>query len=267
MNEESTPVLFVHGQWLHATSWGPWVDRFRAEGYDPSAPGWPGEPDTVEESRRQADSVAGYGLDAVAEHYAAIIGRLPKKPVLIGHSMGGLLVQRLLADGLGAAAVSIDAAPPKGVIWLPLSSLRVAWAGLRNPSNRKKHAVALTREQFRYGFGNALSEEESDSLFDKWAIPSSGRPLFEVATANLVPGSPAAIQTKNSDRGPLLLIGGGLDNTAPASTTRANVKLYRHARAVTDHQEFPDRGHSLALDSRWSDVADAAVSWLRSQKL
>ena len=261
-----TPVVFVHGLWLHAGSWSPWVDLFRANGYEPSAPGWPGDGDTVEQTRRDAEAVGGHGIEDVVGHYAGIIDALPAKPIVIGHSFGGLIAQRLLAEGHAAAAVGLDAAPIKGVVFPPPSALRVASIALRNPANRGR-AVALTPEQFRYGFGNALSAEESQSLYDKWTIPSPGKPLFEAALANLAPGSPAKVDTSKADRGPLLLTAGGKDHTVPAAITRSTLKLYRKSPAVTETREFPDRGHSLSIDSGWKDVADAVLAWLKQHSL
>ena len=255
------PVVFVHGLWLHADSWGPWIELFREKGYEPTAPPWPGDASTIEETRNHPERVAGYGIDDVVEHYASTIAGLPTKPIVIGHSFGGLIVQRLLGQGLAAAGVAIDAAPIKGVVYLPPSALRVASVALRNPANRKG-SVALTREQFRYGFGNAIPQSESDDLFDRWTIPSPGKPLFEAAFANFVPGSPAKVATGNPARGPLLLTAGGRDHTVPAAITRSTRKLYRRSAAVTDYEEFPDRGHTLALDSGWRDVADSVLAWL-----
>src|SRR5919201_1203154 len=266
MASAGTPVVFVHGLWLHADSWGAWVDLFRQAGYAPTAPGWPGDSSTVEETRREPERVAGYGIDDVVEHYAGIIGTLDTKPIIIGHSFGGLVVERSLGEDLAAAAVAIDAAPIKGVVYLPPSALRVASVALRNPANRNR-AVALTRKQFRYGFGNAISAEESDELYDRWTIPSPGRPLFEAALANLSPSSPAKVATANEPRGPLLLTAGGRDHTVPASITHATRKLYRKSSAVTDVRDFPDRGHTLALDSGWRDVADSVLAWLRERSL
>jgi pimeloyl-ACP methyl ester carboxylesterase len=260
-----TPVVFVHGLWLHADSWGPWVDRFREAGYEPSAPGWPGD-GSIEETRQQPERVAGYGLDDIVGHYATHIQALETKPIVIGHSFGGLVVQRLLGQGLASGAVAIDAAPIKGVLYLPPSALRVASIALRNPANRNR-AVALTSEQFRYGFGNTLTQEESDELFERWAIPSPGKPLFEAAVANLSPGSPANVDTANRTRGPLLLTAGGKDHTVPASITRATRKLYHKSPAITDYRDFPDRGHTLAIDSRWNEVADAVLAWLEERSL
>ena len=264
MTSDPTPVVFIHGLWLHSDSWGGWQEFFAAAGYATSAPGWPGTQPSVEEARAHPETVAGFGIDAVVDHYAKLIGELPASPILIGHSFGGLLVQRLLGQGLGVAGVAIDAAPIRGVLALPVSSLRVASIALRNPAYRNKRAVSLTRAQFRYGFGNAVPQAESDELFDKWSVPSPGRPLFEAATANLLPRSPATVDTANAGRGPLLLIAGGQDHTVPAAVTRGTLKLYRKSPAVTDYREFGDRGHSLCMDSGWRDVADAALNWLKT---
>jgi non-heme chloroperoxidase len=266
MNDSPTPVVFIHGLWLHADSWGAWTDLFNKAGYDALAPGWPGDADTVEATRKSPEAVAGKGVNDVVAHYAAIIEALPAKPILIGHSFGGLLAQRLLTQGLGTAAVAIDAAPIKGVLYLPPSALRVASVALRNPANRKR-AVSLTPEQFRYGFGNAISADESAELFSRWTIPSPGKPLFEAAAATFSPKSPTKVDTANSTRGPLLLVAGGSDHTVPPSITRATQRLYRKSSAVTDLHEFPGKGHSLALDSGWAEIADASLSWLRSQGL
>src|SRR5438552_277417 len=202
MAEEGTPVVFVHGLWLHADSWGAWVDRFTEAGYAPTAPGWPGDSATIEETRKEPGRVAGHGIDDVVAHYVKIVSALDAKPILIGHSFGGLVVQRLLGENLAAAAVAIDAAPIKGVLSLPISALRVASVALRNPAN-KKRAVALTAKQFRYGFGNAISAAESAELYERWTIPAPGKPLFEAASANLSPRSPAKVNTGNAQRGPL----------------------------------------------------------------
>lgn len=259
-------MVFVHGLWLHADSWGNWVDRFREAGYAPVAPGWPGDSDTVEETRAHPERVAGHGIDDVVEHYARIVEGLEAEPILVGHSFGGLVVQRLLGQGLGAAAVAIDAAPIKGVVYLPPSALRVASVALRNPANRKR-AVSLTAAQFRYGFGNTLSASECKELYERWTIPSPGKPLFEAAAANLSLRSPARVDTRNATRGPLLLTAGGKDHTVPAAITRSTLRLYRKSSAVTDYKEFPNRGHSLALDTGWREVADAVLAWLGERSL
>jgi non-heme chloroperoxidase len=266
MADAGTPVVFVHGLWLHADSWGNWVDLFREAGYAPVAPGWPGDGETVEATRGNADAVAGYGIDDIVQGYADVIGKLEAKPIVIGHSFGGLVVQRLLAQDLAAAAVAIDPAPIKGIVYLPPSALRVASVALKNPLNRNR-AVALSPQQFRYGFGNAISAAESAELFERWTIPSPGRPLFEAASANFALHSPAKVDTRNATRGPLLITAGGKDHTVPATISRSTFKLYGKSAALTDLKEFPDKGHSLALDSGWREVADSALAWLKEHSL
>jgi pimeloyl-ACP methyl ester carboxylesterase len=266
MSPANTPVVFVHGLWLHATSWDPWVDLFREAGYAPLAPGWPGDADTAEETRRQPERVAGKGLDDVDAHYAQIIRGLDAPPIVIGHSFGGLMAQRLLGEDLAAAAVAIDPAPIKGVFVLPPSSLKVASVALRRPANRNL-AQALTREQFRYGFGNALPAQESDELYDRYAIPSPGKTLFEAAFANFTPHSPAQVNTRNKTRGPLLITAGGKDHTVPHAISTATRRLYHRSPAITDLREFPDRGHSLTIDHGWREVAQEVLDWLKQRSL
>jgi non-heme chloroperoxidase len=264
MAPAETPIVFVHGLWVHTTSWDPWVEFFHDAGYAPIAPGWPGTGSTVAETRQHPEQVAGKGINDVVEHYAGIIRGLSAPPIVIGHSFGGLIVQRLLGQNLAAAGVAIDAAPVKGVYYLPPSALRVASIALRKPAHREQ-AVSLTEAQFRYGFGNALAEQESAQLFDRWTVPSPGKPLFEDALANFTPRSPAAVDTRNKTRGPLLLIAGGRDHTVPAAITMATRKLYHKSPAITDLREFPDRGHSLTMDHGWREIAQGALDWLRQR--
>lgn len=262
----ATPVVFVHGLWIHSSSWGPWVDLFTEAGYAAGTADWPGDSATVEEARSNAQRAGGHGINDIVQAYVDHIDGLDAKPIVIGHSFGGLIAQRLLAEGHASAAVAIDPAPIKGVLYVPPSSLRVASIALRNPLNHGK-AVSLSRDQFRYGFGNTLSHDEADELWERWTIPSPAKPLFEAATANFVPGSPAKVNTKNDDRGPLLLIAGGHDNTAPATTVKATYKLHEKSSAGTDIHEFPDRGHSLTIDNKWREVADYVVDWVQQKAL
>lgn len=262
MTSSGTPVVFIHGLWLHATSWQPWIDHFRAAGYDPIAPGWPGEPPTVEQAREHPEQVADRTIDDVTGHFAEIIGGLAAPPVIIGHSFGGLITEKLLGQGVGAAGVAIDPAQIKGVLPLPLAQLRSSLPALGNPANLHR-SVALTEKEFRFGFGNALTEQESADLFRAWAIPSPARPLFQAATANFVLHSQAAVDTGNQARGPLLLISGTADHTVPDVVTNSTFKRYRDSTAVTHLKKFEGRGHSLTIDHGWKDVADAALDWLR----
>jgi pimeloyl-ACP methyl ester carboxylesterase len=266
MTDARIPVLFIPGLWLHASSWAPWLALFQAAGYQPVTANWPGVPDTVEAARANPDTIAAHGIDDIAKHYAAVAGSLPGKPILIGHSFGGMIAEKLLGENHGRAAIAINAAQIKGVLPVPLSALRSTLPVFRNPANRNR-AVSLTAEQFRYSFGNAVSDEESDELHEKWTIPGPGRPLFEAAVANVSPNSPLQVETGNEDRGPLLLITGGQDHTVPEAITKATLKQYRHSKAVTDLMEFPDRGHSLIIDNGWRGVADACLDWLRKQGL
>ncbi|MDL9979668.1 alpha/beta hydrolase [Microbacterium sp. ASV49] len=263
---ENRPVVFIHGLWLHATSWGPWIEKFRAAGYDTVAPGWPNEADTVAEARAHPDAVADIGIDEAAGHFAEIANGLGDDTILIGHSFGGLIAEKLLGEGVGAGAVAIDPAQIKGVLPLPLAQLRSGFLALGNPANLHK-SVSLTKPQFRYGFGNAVSEEESDALYDRWTIPSPARPLFQAAAANFVMHSPAAVDTKREPRGPLLLISGTADHTVPDVVTRSSLKQYRDAMTINELQQFEGRGHSLTIDSGWDEVADAVLKWLDAQGL
>ena len=262
----NTPVVFIHGLWLHADSWTPWMELFAESGYSPVAPAWPGDGPTVEASRANPEAIANHGIDDVVAALAAVIEALPEPPILIGHSFGGMLAEKLLGMDLGAAAIGVDAAQIKGVLPLPLSALHATLPVFKNPANIHR-AVSLTADEFAFSFGNALPREESDELHDKWTVPSPGRPLFEAAVANFSLHSPLKVDTDNEARGPLLLIMGGRDHTVPEAITKSTVKQYRHSSAVTDLLEFPDRGHSLTIDHGWREVADGCLGWLKDQGL
>jgi alpha-beta hydrolase superfamily lysophospholipase len=264
MSTPRIPVVFIHGLWLHATSWTPWLDLFGAAGYDPIAPGWPGEPDTVAEARALPDLVADTSIDDATAHFARIIDTLEAPPVLVGHSFGGLVAEKLLGQGYGRAAIAIDPAQIKGVLPLPLAQLRAAFPALGNPAHLHR-AVSLTPAQFRFAFGNALSGAESERLYETWAVPAPARPLFQAAAANFSLHSQARVDTANETRGPLLLISGTADHTVPDVSTRSTLKQYRHSAAVTELKQLEGRGHSLTVDHGWKDVADAALQWLQDQ--
>ncbi|QSQ21942.1 alpha/beta hydrolase [Pyxidicoccus parkwayensis] len=266
MAAETRPtVVFIHGLWLHAESWKPWVELFRDAGYDAVNPGWPEEPATVKEACEHPERVANRSIAEVTEHYARILRTFSRKPIVIGHSFGGLFAQKLLGMGLAAGAVAIDPAQIRGVLPLPFEQIRNTLPVLGNPANLKR-AVALTPEQFHRSFANAVSKEESDALHARYVIPSPARPLFEAALANLNPWTAARVDVRAS-RGPLLIIGGGRDGTVPEVVSRAAYNLYRKSPSVNDYKVFPDRGHSLVIDHGWKEVAETALEWLSNHGL
>lgn len=258
---KDNPVIFIHGLWIHASAWQPWMDLFAERGYAVSAPGWPGDGDTVAATREHPDALNDVGIAAIVDHYAQLIGSHEAKPVIVGHSFGGLIAQELLASGQAAAAAAIDPAPIKGVKALPLAQLRSAFPVLGNPANLHR-TVSLNAKQFRYAFGNALTEEESNELHDRWTIPGPGKPLFEDAAANFSKNSPAKVDTHLAERGPLLLTSGTEDHTVPLKVTREVFGKYAEGESDTDFHEFEGRGHSLTMDHGWRDVADVTLDWL-----
>ena len=261
---KTNPVIFIHGLWIHSTAWQPWIEYYESHGYSASAPGWPGDGATVAETRGNADALNDVGIAQIVDHYAQLIGTPDVKPILVGHSFGGLIAQALLAKGRAAAAVAIDPAPIKGVKALPLAQLRSSFPVLRNPRN-KHRTVALTAKQFQYAFGNALSEDESNELHRKWTIPGPGRPLFEAAAANFSRDSPATVDTDQTGRGPLLLTGGTADHTVPLKVTKAAFGLYAKSPSDNEFHEFEGRGHSLTIDNGWKDVAETTLKWFDSK--
>jgi pimeloyl-ACP methyl ester carboxylesterase len=260
------PVVFVHGLWLHAESWKNWIEFFSEHGYGASAASWPGDAETTEATRKRPDAVAGYGVSEIADHIARQIETLKQKPILIGHSFGGLLVQNLLGRNLAEAAVAIDPAPIKGVPELPLSALKSSFPVLGNPFNFKR-AVSLTEPQFRFGFTNAVPEKEAKELYTKYAMPAPARPLFQAATATFNPNSETKVDLANRTRGPLLLISGTEDHTVPPILVKSALKAYRNSSATTDFKEFAGRGHSLTIDSGWRELADYILGWLNGKGL
>jgi pimeloyl-ACP methyl ester carboxylesterase len=256
------PIVFIHGLWLLPSSWDRWTAVFEEAGYATVNPGWPDDPETVEEANAHPEVFAHKSVGQVADHYAEIIGRLDKRPALIGHSFGGLLVQMVAGRGLAAATVAIDPAPFRGVLPLPISALKSASPVLGNPLNRGR-AVPLTYEQFRYGFANAVDEDEAKELYETFAVPASGVPIFQAATANLNPWTEARVDTENPYRGPLLIISGEKDNTVPWAIANASFKKQDRNQAVTEIVEMPNRGHALVVDSGWREVADTALVFVQ----
>ncbi|WP_250032365.1 alpha/beta hydrolase [Paractinoplanes maris] len=260
-----TPVVLIHGLWIHTAAWKPWHDMFAEAGYATHAPGWTGDDATPAATRARPEAVAGLGVAELTAGYARYIAELPGKPIVVGHSFGGLIAQKLLAAGVAAAAVAISPAPIKGAGKLPFAQIRSALPVLRNPRN-KTRAVALSERQFRYGFGNALDRDESRRLFDAYAIPGPGRPVFELIAAKKDPHSPTEVDL-TADRGPLLITGATDDHTVPEVVSRQAYGLYSGSPAVTDYHAFGGRGHSLVFDSGWSDVAHYVLGWIDRQDL
>jgi pimeloyl-ACP methyl ester carboxylesterase len=256
------PVVFIHGLWLLPSSWDRWAARFEEAGYAALTPGWPDDPDTVAEANANPEVFAGKTIGQVADHLSDVIERLDRQPAVIGHSFGGLLAQIIAGRGLAAASVAIDAAPFRGVLPLPISSLKSAKPVLGNPFNRHR-AVPLTYDQFRYGFANAVDEDEARSLYEEFAVPAPGAPLFQAATANLNPWTEAKVDTENPNRGPLLLISGETDNTVPWAIVHASFERQRRNPGVTEIVQIPDRGHALTIDSGWREVATTALEFVK----
>ena len=257
----STPVVFVHGLWLLASSWDRWAQVFREAGYATLQPGWPDDPETHEEAMANPDVFAEKTIGQIAEHYEQIIGGLDRKPAIVGHSFGGLLAQILAGRGLSAATVAVDPAPFRGVLPLPFSAVKSSAGVLANPANRHR-AVPLSLEQFRYGFANAVSEREAKELHETFAVPGSGAPIFQAATANFNPWTEAKVDVENPDRGPLLITGGEKDHQVPWAISKASYKRQRHNPGVTEIIEIQGRGHSLTIDSGWQDVAETALKFV-----
>jgi non-heme chloroperoxidase len=261
-NSGRTPVVFIHGLWLLPSSWDRWAARFEAAGYTALTPGWPDDPETVTEAKAHPEVFAHKTVGQVADYLGGIARQLSKKPVLVGHSFGGLLTQIVAGRGLASVSVAVDPAPFRGVLPLPVSALRSAAPVLSNPSNRNR-AIPLTFEQFRYAFANAVSEEEAKQLYDTFAVPASGAPIFQAAAANVNPWTEAKVNTINPERGPLLIISGEKDNTVPWAIANASFKRQKRNPGVTEIVEMKGRGHALTIDGGWQEVADTALAFVK----
>lgn len=258
-----TPVVFVHGLWLLSSSWQRWRDLFEANGYTTIAPGWPDDPSTVAAAFEHPEAFAHKKVQAVTDHYLDAIRQLAKKPAVVGHSFGGLIAQKIAGAGVSAATVSIDNAPFRGVLPLPISALRSAFPVLGNPANYGK-AVALTLEQFKYGWANNLSDAEAKELHETFHVPAPGAPLFQAAVSNFNPLSETRVDSKNPNRGPLLVVAGESDHTVPLAVTEATFKIQsKHNSGVTEIERISGRGHSLVIDNGWKEVADVALKFVQ----
>jgi non-heme chloroperoxidase len=257
-----TPIVLIHGLWLLPSSWNNWVDYFEQEGYAGVTPDWPDDPETVEEARANPEVLANKSLKQVADHTAEVIDKLDRKPAVMGHSTGGLLTFMIADRGLSAASVAIDPGPFRGVLPLPISALRSASPVLRNPFNRSR-AITLTLDQFKYGWTNALSDEEAKQLYETYHVAGPGKALMQMANANLNPWTEAKVDPKNPERGPLLIIDGEKDHTVPWAIANAAYKRQSKNEAVTEISKIPNRGHALTIDSGWREVAQKALDFVK----
>jgi pimeloyl-ACP methyl ester carboxylesterase len=257
-----TPVVFIHGLWLLPSSWDHWAELFEDAGYAALTPSWPDDPETVAEARAHPEVFARKTLRQVADHTAEVMGRLDQKPAVIGHSTGGLLAQIIADRGLSAVTVAVDPGPFRGVLPLPLSTLRASSPVLRNPLNRGR-AVTLTLDQFKYGWANALDDEEAERLYETYHVATPGVALMQMANANLNPRTEAKLDPKNPNRGPLLIIEGEKDHTVAWAIANASFKRQRQNQAVTELEKVPNRGHSLTIDSGWREVAERALAFVK----
>jgi pimeloyl-ACP methyl ester carboxylesterase len=257
-----TPVVFIHGLWLLASSWERWATLFEEAGYAPVAADWPDDPATVEEARANPEVFAGKSVGQVADHMAEVIAALNKKPAVVGHSFGGLIAQNVAGRGISAATVAVDPAPFKGVLPLPIAALRSTLPVTRNPLNRGR-GVALTLDQFRYGWANAVDEQEAKALYDEFHVAAPGLPIFQAAFANLNPGAETKVDTGNPERGPLLIFTGEKDHAVPPAMSNAAYKKQQRNPGVTELAEMPNRGHSLTIDSGWREVADRSLEFVK----
>jgi non-heme chloroperoxidase len=258
----STPVVFVHGLWLLPSSWDRWAAFFEEAGYVAVQPGWPDDPQTVAEAKAHPETFAGKGIGEIADYQESIIRKLTRKPVVVGHSFGGLLTEILAGRGLAAASVAISPAPFRGVLPLPLSALRSASVALKNPTNWNK-AIPLTYEQFRYSFANAVGEDEAKELYLGYSVPGPAEPLFQAAAANFNPWSEAKVDTKNPDRGPMLIVSADSDHTVPWAIANASYKKEAKNSGVTEIVKMTGRGHALTIDGGWREVAETALAFVR----
>jgi pimeloyl-ACP methyl ester carboxylesterase len=260
-NGARIPLMLIHGAWLSARSWENFADYFERRGFAVSAPEWPRKEGDVEELREDAEELKGLGIAEIVDHYDQQIRALDEPPVLVGHSFGGLIVELLLDRGLGRAGVAMSPAPPKGILVLPLSSLKAAAPALAHPS--KWHGiVSLTPEEFTYAFVNTFSPEEAAAAYERYAVPETGQILYEAGFANFHLNPPTEVHFKNGARAPLLIVGLGEDNTVPASVSHKQYEKYGKSPADTEYIEFEGRPHLAMAAPGWEEIATSIDSWL-----
>ncbi len=264
LNQSPNTVVLIPGLWMTARSWEHWVERYEGRGYKVIAKSWPGMDGDIEALRADPSSIEHLGIAEIVDAYETIIRGLQQPPIIIGHSFGGAFTEILLDRGLGAAGVAIDAAAVKGILTLPLSTLRSGFPVLKSPANNHR-AVALTAEEFHYAFGNTLSEDESHAAWERYAVPGPGRVLFQGALANFNPHATTRVNFRNDERAPLLIIAGGADHVVPAAVDAEAARKYAKSAAVTEYKEFPGRSHFTIGEPGWEEVADYALAWAIEQ--
>jgi alpha-beta hydrolase superfamily lysophospholipase len=260
MTNQPDTVVLIHGLWMTALSWEHWADRYRQAGMNVVAESWPGMDVGIDQLRSDTSKIDDLGVTEVADHYEEIIRGLDAPPIIMGHSFGGAITQILLDRGVGAAGVAIDSAPIKGVLALPVSSLRSGFPALKNPKNDHR-AVTLTPEEFHYAFTNTLSDEESLEVYNRYAVPGPGRVLFQAAFANFNPKAATKVDFHNDDRAPLLIVAGGEDHVSPVAINKSEAHHQEKSAAITAYKEFPGRSHYTLGQEGWEEVADYALAW------
>lgn len=258
-------ILLIHGLWLTPRVWDNFTGYFEERGYRVAVPGWPGIGDrTVEAVRKDPEELAQLRISTLVDFYAESISSMEEPPALIGHSMGGLIVQLLLDRGLGSAGVAIDSAAPARVLSFPISTMKAVSPALANPGNRHR-AVGLTPKQFHYAFTNSMSPEASDEYYERYCIPAPGRIVFQNALGHMIPRAESRVNMRNSSRAPLLFVAGGADHTIPPQTNKANYRKQRKSAAGTEFMEFPGRNHLLLVQDGWDEIAESIEKWLERE--
>lgn len=254
---KSKTILFITGAFVSNACWDDWKIFFKSKGYETLAPPWPQKdaPVSVLKFRHPDSDVAALRLADLEQHYEEIVRALPDKPIVIGHSMGGLIAQLLLQKGLVAAAVAIHSVPPQGVFTFKLSFLIAGWGPLGFFTDTNK-TFLMSYSQWQYAFTNGMPEEWQEKSYFQFAIPESKRVVRDTITK-------AARVDFTHHHAPLFFIAGEKDHTIPSSLNYSNYKKYTHKDSVTDFQEFPDRNHFVLGQPGWQEVAMRINDWIQ----
>ncbi|MFD6554897.1 alpha/beta hydrolase [Streptomyces sp. NPDC058398] len=260
MSTAPDTIVLIHGFWVTPRSWEHWIDRYEKQGYRVIAPAYPGFEVEVESLNADPAPIEKITAPQIIESLANVVRGLDRPPVLIGHSAGGAFTQVLLDHGYGAAGVAINSAPTEGVSVVPLTQVKATFPVLKNPANHHK-AVGLTHDEWHYAFTNTFTEEESRALYERYAVPASGRILWNSVLANLQPGHQDIwVNYHNDDRAPLLFLSGELDHLMPPKVQQSNARHYK-SDTVTEVKVYPGRPHLMPASPGWEEVADHALSW------